>query len=162
MDFLAPRGVNRLSCASGAAFKDNWQLSQAQLGEFIFVLNRQAGLPLKMNIERLGRGEQRGRGRIASGGRLGLRSWQHLSGGKPLHGSSWVAPQENQPSSSWPGVPQGWSLCYLGLPIGLEAAATSHSRPTAMQTVMPINKDARLPPCSRPSLSTHFFPVLEL
>ena len=62
MDFLAPRGVNRLSCASGAAFKDNWQLSQAQLGEFIFVLNRQAGLPLKMNIERLGRGEQRGRG----------------------------------------------------------------------------------------------------
>lgn len=80
MDFLAPRGVNRLSCASGAAFKDNWQLSQAQLGEFIFVLNRQAGLPLKMNIERLGRGEQRGRGRIASGGRLGLHSWQHLSG----------------------------------------------------------------------------------
>lgn len=70
MDFLAPRGVSRLFCASGAAFKDNWQPSQVQLGKFIFMLNRQAGLTLKMNIESLGRRWR------AEGERQNRQQWQ--------------------------------------------------------------------------------------
>ena len=120
MDFLAPRGVNRFSCAAGAAFKDKWQpnfclASQAQLGELVFTLNRQAGLTLKMNIQSLGR-EWRAEGERQSHQQWQTRagSRQHLEGDKPLHSSSRVSPQENQPSSSRRGVPQWASLWYLG------------------------------------------------
>lgn len=85
MDFLAPRGVNRFSCASGAAFKDTWQpnfclASQAQLGQLVFTLNRQAGLTLKMNIQTLRR-EWR-----AEGERPSHQQWQTRAGSQAAPG----------------------------------------------------------------------------
>lgn len=127
------------------------------------MLNRQAGLPLKMNIERLGRG------RRAEGERQNHQRWQTRA---LLRGNTWRGASLYTAPAGW--LPRRTSLhlhglgclrggrCGIGaLPSEFEAAATSHSRPTAMQTVMPINKDTRLPPRSLPSLSTHFYPVLE-
>lgn len=153
MDFLAPRGVNRFSRASGAAFKDTWQpnfclASQAQLGELVFTLNRQAGLTLKMNIQSLRR-EWR-----AEGERQSHQQWQTRAGSQaaPGWGQVYTAPAGCLPRRTSLHV-QGLG-CLSGRLHGIWAlpdeykAATLHSRPRAMQTVTPIDKDTGLPvPC---------------
>lgn len=147
---------------------------KAQLRELVFMLNKQTGLTLKMNIQGIGR-----------------KWWgpaeepSHVTDGRLELGSE-ATPGRRQALlwlqlGGYPGQPTfkyHASECLSGglygitvLPNGYEAA-TSHSRTTTMKTMglsldppRPIGLDPHRPrskpPCSLPSLSVHPYSILE-
>lgn len=121
MDFLAPRGVNKFTCVSGGAFKDNGAakvlLSKSRLspGTSSSTLNRQAGLALKRGFQRLGRegtesrlGEAKSP-KVADTAVLG-DTWK--GAGLAPAPAGWL-PERTRLHASWPGGLSG-GLCGTG------------------------------------------------